>query len=98
MVNERDLLWVPNFITLGLYFLLGTKFSWNEGTDTCVNVECVSLCCNFDFLAGYLVVNARYLVVIARHSSLMVVTACYHSLLLVPTFSMNGRSILFASL
>ena len=73
--------------------LFGTKFSWNEGTDTWVNVECVLLCRNFDFLAGYLVVNARYLVVTVRYSSLMVLTACYHSLLLVPTFSMKGRSI-----
>ena len=30
-----------------------TKFSWNEGIDTCFNVECVLLGRNFDFLGGY---------------------------------------------
>ena len=51
MIKEHDLLWVPNFIALGIYFLFRTKFSWNEGIDTCFNV---------DFLGGYLVVIARY--------------------------------------
>ena len=46
---------------------------------------------NFDYFGGYLVVTARYLVVIARSCSLLVVTACYGSLLLVPTFSMNAH-------
>ena len=35
MSNKLDLLWLPNFIALGLYFIFGTKFSWNEGIDTC---------------------------------------------------------------
>ena len=87
----------------GIYFILGTRFSWNDGTDTCFNVECVLRGRNFDFLGGYLVFTARYLVVIAGYSSLLggycsllvvtarclVVTARYRSLLLVPTFSMN---------
>ena len=38
MINELDLLWVPNFIALGIYFIFGTKFSWNEGIDTCFNI------------------------------------------------------------
>ena len=79
MINELDLLWVPIFIAIGIYLLLGTKFSWNKGIDTCFNVECVLLGRNFDFLGGYLVVTARYLVVTAR----------YRSSLLVPTFSIN---------
>ena len=52
---------------------------------------------NFDFLGGYLVVTARYLVVITGYCSLpggycslLVVTARYRLLLLVPTFSMNA--------
>ena len=60
MIKEHDLLWVPNFIALGIYFLFRTKFSWNEGIDTCFNVECVLLGRNLDFLGGYLVVIARY--------------------------------------
>ena len=85
MINELDLLWLPNFIALGIYFIFGTKFSWNEGIDTCFNVKCVLLGRNFDFRGGYLV-TARYLVVTAGY---LVVTARYWWLLLVPTFSMN---------
>ena len=56
---------------------------------------------NFDFFGGYLVVTACYLVVTARYlvitsgyCLLLVVTAHYHSLLLVPTFSMNALGAL----
>ena len=52
---------MPNFIAIGIYFLFGTKSSWNDETDTCFNVECVLLGRNFDFLGGYLVATARYL-------------------------------------
>ena len=69
MMNELDLLWLPSFIALGIYFIFGTKFSWNEGIDTCFNVECVLLGSNFDFLNGYLVVTARYLVVAVGYYS-----------------------------
>ena len=52
---------MPNFIAIGIYFLFGTKFSWNEETDTCFNVECMLLGRNHDFLGGYLVATACYL-------------------------------------
>ena len=52
---------MPNFIAIGIYFLSEIKFSWNEETDTCFNVECVLLGRNFDFCGGYLVATARYL-------------------------------------
>ena len=52
---------MPNFIAIGIYFLFGIKFSWNEETDTCFKFECVLLVRNFDFLGGYLVGTARYL-------------------------------------
>ena len=71
---------------MGIYFIFGTKSSWNEGIDTCFNVECVLLGRNFDFLNGYLVVTACYLVATGRY---LVVTGSYWWLLLVPTFSMN---------
>ena len=61
---------MPNFIGLGKYFIFGTKFSWNEGTGICFNVECVFHGRNFDFLGGYLVVTARYLVIAAGYCSL----------------------------
>ena len=107
MINEHHLLWVPNFIALGMYFLLETKFSWREETNTCFNVECVLLDHNFNFLGCYLVVTARYLMVTTGYCSLpcgycslscgycslLVVTARYRSLLLVPTFSMNEHLI-----
>ena len=91
MINEPDLLRLPNFIALGIYFIFGTKFPWNEGTDTCFNVEFVLIGRDFYFLGSYLVVTARYLVVTARY---LVVTARYRSLLLVPTFSMNAICII----
>ena len=47
VINELHLLWVPNFIALGIYILFGAKFFWNEETDTCFNVECVLLGRNF---------------------------------------------------
>ena len=83
---------MPNFIALGIYFIFGTKFSWNEGIDTCFNVENLLLSRNFDFFGGYLVVTARYLVVTARY---LVVTGGYCSLLFGPTFSMNGKQYFF---
>ena len=43
--------------------------------------------------ARYLVVTARYKVVTGGYCSLLVAAACYHSLLLVPTFSMNGSEM-----
>ena len=52
---------MPNFIAIGIYFLFGTKFSWNEEADTCFNIECMLLGRNYDFLGGYLVATARYL-------------------------------------
>ena len=75
-------------MALGIYFIFGTRFSWNEGIDTCFNVECVLLGCNFDFLGDYLIVTACYLVVTTRY---LVVTAHYCPLLLIPTFSMNTQ-------
>ena len=41
MINELDLLWLPNIIALGIYFIFGTKFSWSERIDTCSNVKWV---------------------------------------------------------
>ena len=76
-INELDLLLVPNFIALEIYFCFAGKFFWNKGLiDTCFNVECALLDGNFDFFGGYLVVNARYLVVTARYWWLLLVTAC----------------------
>ena len=62
---------LPNFIALGIHFIFGTKFSWIEGIDTCFNVECMLLGRNFNFLGGYLVFTARYLVVPAGYCSLL---------------------------
>ena len=54
----------------------------------------------FDFLGGYFVVTARYLVVTAGYwslpggyCSLLVVTARYRCLLLVPTFRMKEMKL-----
>ena len=86
MINELHLLCVAYFIPLGIYFFLGTKFFWNEETDICFNVECVLHGRNFDFLGGYLIIIARYLMVTTGYCSLpgdycslLVVTARYRS-------------------
>ena len=63
-----------NFIALGIYFILGTKFYWNEGIGTCRHVKRVLLGHNFYFLGGCLVVTAPYVVVTAGY---LVVTAGY---------------------
>ena len=53
----------------------------------------------FVFFGGYLLVTARYIVVTAGYCllpggyySLLVVTACYSLLQLIPTFSINVRT------
>ena len=74
MINETDLFWVPNFIALEIYFIFRTKFSWNEGIDSCLVVA-----------VGYCSLPGSYwwlLLVIG-------VTALYRWLL-VHTFSMNS--------
>ena len=97
MINELDLLWVPNFMALGIYFISGTKYSWNKGIDTCFNVDCILLGRNFDFLGGHLVATARNLLITADYCLLpggywwlLLVTGGYCWLPLVPTFSMNA--------
>ena len=50
---------MPNFIAIGICFLIETKFSRNEETDTYFNVEYVLLGRNFDFLGDYLAATAR---------------------------------------
>ena len=82
---------MPNFIVLEIYFTFGTKFSWNEVIDTCFNVEYVLLDHNFDFRGGYLMATARYCSLPGGYCSLLVVTAFYLLLLLVPIFSMSGN-------
>ena len=69
MINKLYLLSVPIFIALERYFIFGTKFSFNERTDTYFNIEYVLRGCNFDFLGGYLVIAARYQVVTGGYCS-----------------------------
>ena len=90
---ELDLLWVPNLIVLGIYFLFWTKFFWNVGIDTCFNVECVLLGRNFYFLCGYLLVTPLYLVVASRYGWLLLITARYYAFqLLVWTLEKNKNN------
>ena len=79
---------MPNFIALGIYFIFETKFSWNERIDTCFNVKFVLLGRNFNFLGDY---SGLLLVT----WWLPVVTARFHLLLLLLTFSMNGLFCIF---
>ena len=80
---------MPNFIALGIFFIFGTKFPWNEEIFSCFNVECVLLGRNLIIL----VVTPRYVVVTGGYCTLLVVADRYRLLLLVPTFSMNVKII-----
>ena len=85
MINELDLLLVPNFLALAIYFTFQTKSFWNDRNDTCFNnVECMLLDHNFDFHGGYC-----WLLLVTRW--LLFVSAGYQSLLLVLTFRMNDH-------
>ena len=80
MIKKLYLLWEPNFIVLGIYFFFGTKFSWNDDTDTCFNVEYMLLDGNFNFLGCYLVVTRRYLMFTTGYCSVVIlVTGGYYS-------------------
>ena len=79
MINKLRLLWGPNFIALGINFLFGAKFSWNEETDTCSNVEYVLLDGNFDFL-GYCSLPNGYYWLLFVTFWLLLVTARYYSI------------------
>ena len=50
-INELDLLWVPNFISLEINFIFWTKFSWNEEIDTFLMLDVCYLVVGFIFLA-----------------------------------------------
>ena len=82
-INELSLFWVLNFIALRMYFIFGTKFSWNKGIDTCFNIECVLLAHNFDYFGGYFVVAACYCSLPGGYWWLLLVTGSYCSLPLV---------------
>ena len=86
MINELDLLWLPNFIALAIYFIFGTKFSRNGGIDTCFNVECVLLGRNFYFLGGFVVFTAHYLVVTARYPEIVYMLLLFQMLCIDPFF------------
>ena len=45
---------------MSIYIFFGTNSSWNEGIDTCFNVECVLLGHNFAFLGGYCLLPSGY--------------------------------------
>ena len=84
-----------DFIALVIYLIIGTNISWNEGIDTCFNVQFVLLGRNLDFLGGYCSLPSGYCSLLGGYCSLLVVTARYRSLLLVPTFSMNALVLVF---
>ena len=65
-IYKLDLLWVPNFIPLEIYFIFGTKFFWNEGSILALMLNICYLVIIVTFLMVTLVVTARYLVVTGR--------------------------------
>ena len=85
MINKLELLWVLNFIALRIFFIFGTKFSWNEETDTCFNVECVLFGQNFDLFSGYCSLPSGCCWLLLVTWWLLLVNALYWWLLLVIT-------------
>ena len=79
-INKLDLLWVLNFIALGIYFIFGTKFFSNEGIDTCFNINCVLLGRTFDFFRGYCSLPSGYCSLAGGYWWLLLVTGTYYSL------------------
>ena len=58
IINDLHLLLVPNFIAIGIYFLSGTKFFWNEEAECVLNVPNE---CYLTVILIFLVATARYL-------------------------------------
>ena len=80
MINELGLFWVSNLIALGIYFVFGTKFSWNDRIDTRFNVEYVLLGRNFDFFWWLI---GGFCSLLSGYGWLLLVTASYFSFLLL---------------
>ena len=74
-VNELDLLWVPNFIALRMYFIYGTKFSWNEGTDTC-QIDLMSNVCSLVVIIIFWWLLGGYCSLPSGYCSILLVTWC----------------------
>ena len=94
-INELNLL-SAKFPSIGNIFHFWNHIFLEWGIDTCFNVECVLLDCNYDFFGGYFVVTGCYLVVAAHYLVLLLDTAHYRLLLFVPTFSMNGSVLVLS--
>ena len=80
---------MPNFIALEYISFLGPSF---PGMRELI----LNLMSNVSYLAvilGFLVVTACYLLVTGCYLEVLVVTAHYPSLLLVPTFSINEKGL-----
>ena len=88
MIDELDFLWEPNFRELEYISFLGQNFPGMRGL---ILVLMPNVCYLVEILI-FLVVTTGQLVVTSGYCSLLVVTARYRSLLLIPTFSMNGVS------
>ena len=83
IIHKLDLLWVPDFIALGIFFIFGIKFPWDEEIYTCFNVECVLLGRNYDLHGGYCSLPSGYWWLLLVTWWLLLVTGGYCSLLLV---------------
>ena len=100
MINKLDLLWVPNFIALGIYIFLDQIFlEWRDWYILVLMSNMCYLVIILVLFGGYAVITAYSLVVTARCCLLLLVTARYRSLLLVAIFKMNdsSRVIMFYS-
>ena len=81
-INKLGLLGVQNFIPFGIYFIFGTKFSWNEGIDTWYSNMCyLAVILIFLVVTWWLLLITYWLLLVTGW--LLVVSTRYHLLLLV---------------
>ena len=97
-INELDLLWVPNFLALEIYFIFGTTFFWNDR----LILVLMSNVCYLVIILIILVVTWWLLLVtywlLFVTWWLLLVTVHYWWLLLVPIFSMNAAIYIFLAI
>ena len=95
MINELDLLSVPNFIALGYISILGPNFPGMRGLILVLMSNVCYLAVILIFLwllGGYCSLSSGYCWLLLITWWLLLVTGGYSSLLLVSTFSMNVLS------
>ena len=97
MINELDMLRMPNFIALGIYFIFGPNLPGMRGLILVLmwNVCYLAVILILLVVAWWLLLITKWLLLVTAHY--LVVTGGYCSLLFVPNFSMTSFFLCLAS-